>query len=193
MRSSVSSARRWSPAPAKLQAASSVVVTSCALPASPAVSCERAAANCPWQKARAASARPRQAVVGIAGDQPLGERKSVDEVAVDERGGEGALDEVDVARIGAQRLAGKDRRGGRVALGAGDQRREVIARLALADLDGRLDVGLRGGGAGRADQGQAAPRRDECNEQRRAGAVRRDDFLHDAGFPFEAQRGERDA
>ena len=52
-----------------------------------------------------AERQARQAVVGIAGDQPLGERKTVGDVAVGERGGEGALDEVGVARIAAQSLA----------------------------------------------------------------------------------------
>ena len=110
MWSSASSAWRWSPAPAKVQAVSRVVVTSCALPASPGGEL-RARGDVLAVADRARGERePRQAVVGIAGDQPLGERKAVGDVAVGERRGEGALDEIEIARIGAQRLARKDRR-----------------------------------------------------------------------------------
>ncbi len=98
-----------------------------------------------------AEREPRQTVGGIAGDQPLGERKAVGDVAVGERGGEGALGEVDVARIAAQRLARIDGGGVGVAVGAGDQRGEIIAGLAAADLDrrnvGRAADGVRGGAA----------------------------------------------
>ena len=83
----------------------------------------------------------RQTVVGIAGDQPLGERKTVGGVAVGKRRRKGALDEIDIAGVGSQRLARKDRRCGGVAIGAGDHRSEIIARLALADRDRRTGVG----------------------------------------------------
>ena len=38
-------------------------------------------------------------------DQPLGERVSVGRVAIRERRRESALDQIDIARIGAKRLA----------------------------------------------------------------------------------------
>ena len=135
-----------------------------------------------------AERQARQAVVGIAGDQPLGERKAVGDVAVGERGGEGALDQVGVARIAAQGLARIDGGGVGVAIGAGDQRGEVISRLAAADLD-RRNVGRGGGRVGCGDADERAAGGDQSAEQRRAGANRRETIWHGAVFPCEARPG----
>ena len=78
----------------------------------------------------------REAVAGIALDQAVGEREAVADVAVAERGREGALDEIGVSWIGAQRLAEIDGGGAGVAVGAGDERGEVVALLRVANLDG---------------------------------------------------------
>ena len=130
----------------------------------------------------------RQAVVRIAGDQPLGERKAVGDVAAGERGGEGALDEIDVARIAAQRLARIDGGGAGVAIGAGDQRGEIIPRLAAADLD-RRNVGRSGRSVRGGDAEERAGGGDPCAEQRRAGANRQETIRHGAVFPCEARPG----
>ena len=90
-------------------------------------------------------------------------------VAVGERRGEGALEQIDVVRIGAQGLTKIERRPGRVAVVAGDQRGEIIAGLGLPDLEGS-----RAGSVTRARQ----ERRGEARARsRRAG--RRDS---DVGF-----------
>ena len=131
---------------------------------------------------------PRQAIGGVAGDQPLGERKAVGHVAVGERGGEGALDQVGVARIAAQRLARIDGGGVGVAIGAGDQRGEIVARLAAADLH-RRSPGRSGGSVSGGDADERAAGGDQSAEQRRAGADRRESIWHGAVFPCEARPG----
>ena len=78
----------------------------------------------------------RQPVRGIARDQPVGEDEGVLHVAVRQGRDEGVFDELRVARVVAQRLAEKRRGGDGVALGAGDERREIIAGRAVAHLEG---------------------------------------------------------
>ena len=110
-------------------------MTSCALPASPVVELRaRRGILAVGDRARR-EREPREAVAGIARDQPIGERERVDRVAVGQRGGEGALDQIEVARIGAQGLAKIERRARRVAIVAGDDRGEIIASLRLPDFE----------------------------------------------------------
>ena len=95
--------------------------------------------------------KARETVAGVAGDQPIGEREGVDPVAVRQRRGEGALDEIDVAGIGAQGLAKIERGACRVAIVAGDDRREVIASLRLPDFE-RSRTGVDDACVGRSGQ-----------------------------------------
>ena len=122
------------PRPAKAQAVSSSEVTSRALPASPAASCARAAGYWPLPKARTASARRASELVGSCDDDAVGQAVGVLGVAARQRRGEGALDEVEVVRIGAQRLVEIDRGGVGVAVGAGDDGGKVVAGFAGGEL-----------------------------------------------------------
>jgi hypothetical protein len=131
---------------------------------------------------------PRQAVEGVAGDQPLGERKAVGHVAGGERGGEGALDQVGVARIAAQRLARIDGGGVGVAIGAGDQRGEIISRLAAADLH-RRRVGRSGGSVSGGDAGERAAGGDQTLNNAARALTGENRYWHGAVFPCEARPG----
>ena len=106
-----------------------------------------------------------EAVVGIARQQPVGELERIRHIAVRQSRREGAFDQFRVARIGAQRLAKIGRRRRRIAIGAGDQRGEIISGLALADFDRRRcgDAVARQSRAG----GQREPQR-----RRRSGCGR---------------------
>ncbi len=125
----------------------------------------------------------RQTVVGVARDQAIGQRKPVGDVSVGQSGGESALDEIRISRIGAQGLAEIHRGRGRVAIGAGDQRRQIIAGLAVADPHER-GIRRRSGRLGRrrADREKRA-RRQKRVEEPSPGAGQRKLDWHDRDFP----------
>ncbi len=81
----------------------------------------------------------RQAIVWIVREHATGEAEGVLHIAVRDRRDEGALDQVRIARIGPQRLAKECRRGHSIALGARDNRGEIIAGRAFADLERGCD------------------------------------------------------
>ena len=107
-----------------------------------------------------------------------GEPERLGHIAVGQRGDEGALGQLAIARIVAQRLAKKGRGGQRVALGAGDQRREIIARRLSPTSNGvatdrlvaqkrraaaktlHTDGGTTKTSRGAADASSPSPRRD---------------------------------
>ena len=72
-------------------------------------------------------------------EQAVGEAESILHVAVRNRRDEGALDQIWIARIKSQSFAKERRRRHRVMLGPRDQRREIIAGRAFANLERGCD------------------------------------------------------
>ena len=96
----------------------------------------------------------RQAIAWVANEQPFRERIGALFVAIGERRCERALEQIGISRIGSEGFPVVDFRRQSVSIRAGDQRREIIARLAVADLRfPRSGVGSgnrrRGGACGR--------------------------------------------
>ena len=77
----------------------------------------------------------REPVRAVMRDHAAGQREGLRHIAVGERRDEGAVGKIRVFGIVAQRLAEEGRGGERVALRAGDDRGEIIARQAGADLE----------------------------------------------------------
>ena len=87
------------------------------------------------------------------------QHEAFDHVAIGQRRDKGALDQIDILRIGAKALAEKRRGRERVMLVFGDPGGEIIASGAFADLERRGNVDgfarLRGGSDKTKAQGKA--------------------------------------
>ena len=144
----------------------------------------RATANCRAFSAFTPSARCASPLFGIVGDEPFGEAEASGILPFETVGDEGALDQFFVARIEAQGLAEESRGCNRIALGTGDDRGEIIARGAVADLERRrydeIFLSFRGRLRQRGREGQAAQgyRNDRvrCETMRRQARTLQDEW-----------------
>ncbi len=80
--------------------------------------------------------QPRGAVLRVARDEFLRQGETVGHVAVEQRGDEGALDQFEILRVGAQGFAGEGRGRQRIVLRLRHPGGEIIAGRAVADLEG---------------------------------------------------------
>jgi hypothetical protein len=87
-----------------------------------------------------AERQSRRTVVRVARQHFLRQNEAFDHVAIGQRRDKGALDQIDILRIGAKALAEKRRGGERIMLELGDPGGQIIAGGAFADLEGRGNV-----------------------------------------------------
>ena len=73
-------------------------------------------------------------VLRIGTQHALGKAGGLTHVTIRQRRDEGAFEQLAIARVEAQGLAEIGRGGKRIAIGAGDQRRQIVARRTDADL-----------------------------------------------------------